>query len=138
MQFISQALGIADCFALAVAPLGIITIMVSAIRVGGPTWLKSVVGRARENRAAAELELMSSTSQEVCELYNGESIVRCLGSGSIWQYICLIGKGTGSGDTEGGNVKIEFMTLEEAVSGGVLKMEKGTSAAIEPSGPDTD
>ncbi|CAI0644415.1 unnamed protein product [Colletotrichum noveboracense] len=36
MQFLSQSLGFADCIILAVAPLGIMTIIVSAIRVGGP------------------------------------------------------------------------------------------------------
>jgi len=42
------------------APLGIITAIVGAIRVGGPDWLKAIVGRARETRASAEVELMSS------------------------------------------------------------------------------
>ncbi|KAF5525610.1 hypothetical protein CGCA056_v003761 [Colletotrichum aenigma] len=77
MQFMSQSLGWADCVALAMAPLGIITIIVSAIRVGGPMRLKAIIGRAKENISIAEMELMSSTSREVCELYNGESIVRC-------------------------------------------------------------
>ncbi|KAJ4149086.1 hypothetical protein NW754_000522 [Fusarium falciforme] len=87
--------------------------MVSAIRVGGPTVLKAIVGRAKENVAAAELELMSSTSQEVCELFNGENIVRCLGSGSVWQYICLFRKGTGNG-------QVKFMSLQDATDDGLL------------------
>ncbi|KAI8723051.1 hypothetical protein NCS52_00160000 [Fusarium sp. LHS14.1] len=92
--------------------------MVSAIRVGGPIWLKAIVGRAKENKAAAELELMSSTSREVCELYNGENIVRCLGSGSVWQYICLFRKGAGNG-------KVEFMTLQRATKDGLLIEKRG-------------
>lgn len=36
VQFMSQALGWEECVALAMAPLGNITIIVSAIRVGGP------------------------------------------------------------------------------------------------------
>ncbi|KAF5598212.1 ankyrin repeat [Fusarium pseudocircinatum] len=80
MQYMSQATGWADSFTLAMAPLGILTIIVSAIRVGGPSWLKAIIGRARENLAAAEVELMSSTSQDVCELWNGSEIVRSLGS----------------------------------------------------------
>ncbi|KAK1656521.1 hypothetical protein BDP55DRAFT_569211, partial [Colletotrichum godetiae] len=69
-----------DSISLAVAPLGIITNIVSAIRVGGPSRLKAVVTwrRARENLAAAEVELMSSTSEEVCELWNGHEVVRCM------------------------------------------------------------
>ncbi|KAK4183902.1 hypothetical protein QBC35DRAFT_517924 [Podospora australis] len=69
MQFMSQATGWADSFILAMAPLGIITIIVGAIRLGGPSWLKAIIGRARENLAVAETELMSSTSKEVYELW---------------------------------------------------------------------
>ncbi|KAI6762512.1 hypothetical protein HG530_008492 [Fusarium avenaceum] len=76
MQFMSQSMGWADHFILAMAPVGIITIIVSAIRVGGPSWLKAIIGRARENLAVAEAELMSSTSKEVCELWNGQEVVR--------------------------------------------------------------
>ncbi|KAH7253625.1 uncharacterized protein BKA55DRAFT_343252 [Fusarium redolens] len=36
MQFLSQSMGWADCIILAVAPLGNITTIVSAIRVDGP------------------------------------------------------------------------------------------------------
>jgi hypothetical protein len=71
------------------APLGIITALVGAIRVGGPTWLKAVVGRARETRASAEVELMSSTSHEVCELWNGEAIVRTMGEPIVQQIVYL-------------------------------------------------
>ncbi|KAF4456663.1 ankyrin repeat protein [Fusarium austroafricanum] len=90
MQFLSQATGWADSFTLAMAPLGIITIIISAIRVGGPSWLKAIIGRARENLAAAEVELMSSTSEEVCELWNGSEIVRSLGSPPVREFICLV------------------------------------------------
>lgn len=93
MQFMSQAIGLADCVILAMAPLGIITIIVSAIRVGGPTFLKAIIGRARENLSIPEMELMSSTSEEACELWNGRNVVRCQGSGEIWQFICLVPKG---------------------------------------------
>lgn len=92
MQFMSQAMGIADCILLAVLPIGAITTVVSAIRVAGPTSLKSLIGRARENLSAAEVEVMSSTSEEVCELWNGHSVVRCPGSANIYQFICLLPK----------------------------------------------
>ena len=73
----------------AMAPLGIITAFVCAIRVGGPNWLKALVGRARENIAAAEVEVMSSTSHEVCELWNGKAIVRTVGRPMVKQLIYL-------------------------------------------------
>jgi hypothetical protein len=69
------------------APLGIITAIVGAIRVGGPPWLKAVIGRARENRAAPEVELMSSTSHEVCELWNGQAVVRMVGRPEVQQLV---------------------------------------------------
>jgi hypothetical protein len=89
MQFMSQSLGWADNIILAMVPLGIITIITSAIRVGGPSFLKALIGRARENLAVAEQELMSSTSKEVCELWNGHEVVRCMGSCPVSEFICL-------------------------------------------------
>ncbi|KAF0634585.1 hypothetical protein FPSE5266_20429 [Fusarium pseudograminearum] len=90
-QFMSQSTGWADCIALAMAPVGVITIIVSAIRVTGPRWLKAVVGRARENVAAAELEVMSSMSSEACELWNGKTkaVVRCPGTTENCEFICI-------------------------------------------------
>lgn len=89
-QFMSQSMGWADNVIFAMAPLGIITGIVSAIRVGGPTWLKAIIGRARENRATAEAELMSSTSDEVCELWNRRQIVRIMGLAPIREFIILL------------------------------------------------
>ncbi|KAJ3547472.1 hypothetical protein NM208_g1493 [Fusarium decemcellulare] len=68
MQFMSQAMGWADHIILAMAPLG----------------------RARESRAIPEAELMSSTSNEVCELWNGHEIVRVMGKGPIREFIILL------------------------------------------------
>ncbi|KAL8365070.1 hypothetical protein RB595_004064 [Gaeumannomyces hyphopodioides] len=95
MQFMSQSTGWADNIILAMAPLGVITAIVGAIRVGGPSWLKAIIGRARESRAVAESELMSSTSNEVCELWNGQEIVRVMGKGPILEFIILSCKGSG-------------------------------------------
>jgi hypothetical protein len=109
MQFLSQAMGWSDCIILATAPLGIITIIVAAIRVGGPSWLKALIGRATENIATAELELMSSTSKEVCELWNGKDVVRCAGSAPIWEFIVLLPRG-GMPD----NPVVKVLKIEEA------------------------
>jgi hypothetical protein len=78
-----------DHIIFAMAPLGILTAIVAAIRVGGPPWLRAVVGRARENRATVEMELMSSTSHEVCELWNGQGVVRAMGKPEVRQIIYL-------------------------------------------------
>ena len=44
-QFLSLSMGWADDIILAAAPIGIITIVVSAIRVTGYRWLKAILGR---------------------------------------------------------------------------------------------
>ena len=67
-------MGYGDDILLAMAPLGILTCVVSAIRVGGRKWLKALVGRARETRATAEMEIMSSTSDAICEIWSGTEI----------------------------------------------------------------
>jgi len=48
-----------------------------------------VIGRARENRATVEMELMSSTSHEVCELWNGQGVIRTMGKPEVKQIIYL-------------------------------------------------
>lgn len=68
-------------------PLGILGYITGAIRVQGPRLAKSFIGRGRENRALAEIELMSSTSNEVCELFNGKSIIRVMGKPMIAQIL---------------------------------------------------
>ncbi|KAJ4212988.1 hypothetical protein NW759_011249 [Fusarium solani] len=80
-QFLSMSMGWADNVLLAMGPLGIITTVVSAIRVGGGKRLKALIGRARESHSVAEQELLSSTSQNVCEMWNGQQIVRLIGCG---------------------------------------------------------
>ncbi|RSL49481.1 hypothetical protein CEP54_012405 [Fusarium duplospermum] len=86
-QFMSESLTWVDHLIFAMVPLGIITAITSAVRVQGMQIAKAFVGRARENRALAEIELMSSTSGEVCELFNGNSIVRAMGKPKIEQFL---------------------------------------------------
>ncbi|KAF8250928.1 hypothetical protein K440DRAFT_580078, partial [Wilcoxina mikolae CBS 423.85] len=79
----SQSMGWVEDIIFAMAPLGIITAMTGAIRVSGPRWMKAVIGRAREGNGVVEVELMSSTSSDVCELWNGDGVVRALGSAEV-------------------------------------------------------
>lgn len=83
----AESLNWLDHLIAALVPLGILTIITGAIRVSGPQVAKSFIGRARENRALAEIELMSSTSQEVCELFNGRSIVRSMGKPNMAEFL---------------------------------------------------
>ncbi|KAK6723249.1 hypothetical protein SNK04_002100 [Fusarium graminearum] len=86
-QFLSETFTWEDHIIFACIPLGIMTAISGAIRVQGNGLFRAVIGRARENHAAAEIEYMSSTSTEVCELYNGEGIVRTMGKPFIGQII---------------------------------------------------
>ncbi|KAF7893765.1 hypothetical protein EAF00_007279 [Botryotinia globosa] len=92
-QFLRESFTWLDHIIFAMAPLGIITAIIGAIRVGGPPQLKALIGRARENRASAELDFMSSTSHEVSELWNGHNIVRTMGKGEVKQILFLEGRG---------------------------------------------
>ncbi|XPS75928.1 hypothetical protein M3J09_007992 [Ascochyta lentis] len=86
-QFTSESLTWVDHLIFAMVPLGILTAITGAIRVQGPRIAKSFIGRGRENRALAEIELMSSTSKEVCELFNGKSIIRAMGRPKLAQIL---------------------------------------------------
>ncbi|KAF7914824.1 hypothetical protein EAE99_010525 [Botrytis elliptica] len=92
-QFLRESFTWLDHIIFAMAPLGIITAIIGAIRVGGPPQLKALIGRARENRASAELDFMSSTSHEVSELWNGHTVVRTMGKGEVKQILFLKGRG---------------------------------------------
>jgi hypothetical protein len=83
----SESLTWYDHLIFAMVPLGILTAITGAIRVHGPQVARSFIGRARETRALSEIELMSSTSQEVCELFNGSSIIRAMGRPKITQFL---------------------------------------------------
>jgi hypothetical protein len=115
-QFLRESCTWLDHIIFAMAPLGILTAIVGAIRVGGFAWLKAVIGRARENRASAELELMSSTSHEVCELWNGEGIVRTTGKGYVKQIVFS----EGLGDPKDCNL----FTLTDAQKKDLVKRER--------------
>ena len=95
------------------APLGILTAITAAIRVGGPPWVKAVIGRARESDATIELELMSSTSHEVCEQWNGRGIIRIMGQPEVQQIIYLE-------DYRAFEESYGLFTVEEAVAAGIL------------------
>ncbi|RPA81717.1 ankyrin [Ascobolus immersus RN42] len=88
-QFLATSTTWEDNILFALGPLGIVTAIVSAIRIGGPPWLRALIGRSRESRAIAEEELTTSTSQDVCEIWNGQSVVRLVGAPKIVQLVYL-------------------------------------------------
>lgn len=111
-QYLSESLSGLDCLLFAFAPLGIITAMVAAIRVAGEPWLRALIGRAKEGRGEVEADLMSSTSSDVCELWNGDGIVRVLGRPALLQLICV-------GPTAAAVCPPGLYTFHEAVRRGI-------------------
>ena len=86
-QFMSESTTIGNNFIFAMAPLGILTAVVSAIRVCGGASLRAFIGRAQEGGGIAEAELCSSTSRDVCELYHNGAIVRVFGRPKILEIV---------------------------------------------------
>lgn len=86
-QFLSESTSVVDNFIFAMAPLGIVTAVVSVIRVCGGPALRAFIGRAQEGGGIAEAELCSSTSRDVCELYHRGAIVRVFGRPKILEVI---------------------------------------------------
>lgn len=86
-QYLSECITLEDIIIFAVAPLGIITAVVSAIRVCGTPSLRAFVGRAQEGAGVAEAELCSSTSRDVCELYSNGGIARVFGRPKLLEVV---------------------------------------------------
>ncbi|KAK5989716.1 hypothetical protein PT974_07975 [Cladobotryum mycophilum] len=86
-QFLTESTTSLDYVLFAMAPLGVLTAVVSVIRVRGSSTLKSIIGRAREPHALAEVELCSSTSQDVCELWSNGGICRVFGRPKILEFM---------------------------------------------------
>ncbi|KAG8422290.1 hypothetical protein J3459_010528 [Metarhizium acridum] len=78
-QYLSESTTFLDYFTFAMNPLGIITAVVSVIRVCGHPSLRAFIGRSQEGEAAVEAELCASTSRDVCELFHRGGIARVLG-----------------------------------------------------------
>ncbi|CAH0050506.1 unnamed protein product, partial [Clonostachys solani] len=86
-QFLSESIHFVDYIIFAMAPIGILTAVVSVIRTCGSPSLRAFVGRAQEGKGVAEAELCSSTSRDVCELYNNGGIARVFGRPKILEII---------------------------------------------------
>ncbi|KAJ5455310.1 hypothetical protein N7475_010431 [Penicillium sp. IBT 31633x] len=86
-QYLSESVNAIDYFIFAMAPMGILTGVVSAIRVCGTPSLRAFIGRAQEGAGNAEAELCTSTSRDVCELYNSGGIARVFGRPKILEIV---------------------------------------------------
>lgn len=88
--------------------------------------MKAVIGRARENRATVELELLSSTSHEVCELWNGSGVVRSMGEPQIREIIYLEPEPGSDDDTDTLGLFTFERAKNEGVKGGLFRHSKFT------------
>ncbi|KAF3916916.1 hypothetical protein ABW21_db0204932 [Orbilia brochopaga] len=82
-QFLSESLSIWDNIIFAMAPLDLLTAVVSAIRVCGTPSMRAFIGRAQESPGTAEVELLSCTSETTAELFNEGGIARVFGEPRI-------------------------------------------------------
>ncbi|KJZ73149.1 hypothetical protein HIM_07533 [Hirsutella minnesotensis 3608] len=88
-QYLSESTTLLDYFIFAVCPIGIITAIVSAIRVCGHSSLRAFIGRSQEGNGVVEAELCTSTSRDVCELFNHGGITRVLGQPDVLELVCV-------------------------------------------------
>lgn len=86
-QYLSESITLLDYYIFSIAPIGILTAVISAIRVCGSPSLRAFIGRAQEGGGDAEAELCSSTSRDVCELYNNGGIARVFGRPKILEVV---------------------------------------------------
>ena len=86
-QYLSESTSFLDYFIFAMAPIGILTAIVSTIRVCGHSSLRAFIGRSQEGDAVVEAELCTSTSRDVCELFNRGGITRVLGRPNILELL---------------------------------------------------
>lgn len=86
-QFLSESTSRLDSILFGIGPLGIVTTVVSVIRLYGNARWKSIIGRSQEPRGVAESELCSSTSADVCELWSHGGISRVFGRPKILAFI---------------------------------------------------
>ncbi|KAF7556041.1 hypothetical protein G7Z17_g1724 [Cylindrodendrum hubeiense] len=114
-QFLSQSFSIYDCIIFAVCPIGIVTAAVSAIRAAAPNSWRTLIGRAMESRATVELELLSSTSTDVCELWSGSALVRVMGSPEILELLYFPELDDDEGSQESAALHFGLFTLDENI-----------------------
>ncbi|KAH0421281.1 ankyrin repeat domain-containing protein 28 [Colletotrichum camelliae] len=86
-QYISESTTYYDYFIFGMGPIGVITTIVSTIRLCGPASLRAFIGRSQEGNSAIEAELCTSTSRDVCEVFNNGGITRVLGRPKILELI---------------------------------------------------
>lgn len=93
-QYLSESTSFLDYLIFAMGPIGILTAMVSTIRVCGHSSLRAFIGKSQEGEGTIEAELCSSTNRDVCELFNRGGIARVLGRPNVLELVYTPQEGT--------------------------------------------
>ncbi|KAJ6133278.1 hypothetical protein N7471_008493 [Penicillium samsonianum] len=106
-QFLSESVSILDNVIFALSPLGVLTAVVSVIRICGSSSLRAFVGRAQEGPAEAESELLPCVSESTAELFNDGGITRVFGRPKIVEIVAWedVDHKTGEKETKIGTLK---------------------------------
>lgn len=112
-QFLSESISLLDNIIFALSPLGVLTAVVSVIRVRGSSSLKAFVGRAQEGPAEAESELLPCVSESTAELFNDGGISRVFGRPKIVEIVAWENE-----DSRTGEQSVKFGTLRDAIREG--------------------
>jgi hypothetical protein len=83
----SELIDTLDDFIFALAPLGVLTAVVSAIRVSGNSTLRAMIGRAQEDPASSEKEILSCVSNSTGEIFTESGVARITGNPKILEIV---------------------------------------------------
>ncbi|EED12369.1 ankyrin repeat-containing protein, putative [Talaromyces stipitatus ATCC 10500] len=86
-QCMSELISTLDDFIFALAPLGVLTAVVSAIRVCGNPTLRAIIGRAQEDPASSEKEILSCVSDSTAEIFTESGVARITGNPKILEIV---------------------------------------------------
>jgi hypothetical protein len=86
-QFLSESISTLDNVIFALLPLGVLTAVVSVIRICGSPSLRAFIERAQEGPAEAEIDLLPCVSESTAELFNDGGITRVFGLPKIVEIV---------------------------------------------------
>jgi hypothetical protein len=83
----SELVSTLDDFIFALVPLGVLTAVVSVIRVCGNSTLRAIIGRAQEDPASSEREILSCVSDSTAEIFTQSGVARITGNPRILEIV---------------------------------------------------
>lgn len=140
-QYLSESTKFIDYFIFAMAPIGIISTITAVIRVCGHPSLRAFIGRAQEGDGTTEAELCTSTSADVCELFNKGGITRVLGRPDIIELVHIPRKPDDKNlKPDDMNLRLNLFTryLEKKPKDCLWIEDPNRSKSIQYNGPDSD